>query len=209
VYKLKVNKNTGKILFVLVSGIVLGLITGMVLGLPEYDPTAADSREETLERVVETYRKANPGTQIEAMSIEEFSGLYRIRLSSGGDEGTYQTVYTTKDGKFLTEILTNITEFRTFTENRLSFIDCLEEEDVIVFGALGTENEEIRQATELQLQLLGGPEYLERVYIDCTEDLEWCAEQGVEVVPSVKHGEDIYGGVKTYEWFEEVVGCTI
>lgn len=159
--------------------------------------------------MLDAYSLANPGANLEIMGVQESSGLYKVRLSTGEGEGTYQTVYATKDGEFFTQALTNLTQYTTMLQNRIDFLDCLEDEDVKIYGALKINDTQVTQASALQIQVLGGTNYLDNIYVDCSNNVQACAAEGIETLPSVKYRGELYPGVRQYEWFEENVGCEL
>lgn len=202
------NKKTYTVLFL--AGIIAGFLLAFVLTNTNIIPTRGQqSLEEVEQKVIEAYSLANPGASIEIINSNEYSGLYEIIITNTGTGQTYEKIYTTKDGEFMTQVLTNITEFSKMLTNRKKFLECLENNGVEIYGALQTEDAETMQATQLQIQLLGGVDYLENIYNDCSGALEECAEHGIENLPTVVYEGQKYEGIKDYQWFEANVGCTI
>lgn len=197
-----------RIAFVFV-GLVVGILVGML------SPTTSlmaggQSGGEVAQEVLDAYSLANPNAKLKVLSVKENSGLYEIKLSTGSQtQGTYQTVYATKDGRMITQSLTNLTQYHDQLQNRKSFLDCLRNESVKIYGALKVNNTQIARASALQIQLLGGTNYLNNIYVDCSNNIGACANQGVKTLPSVKYNGRMYSGVKQYQWFQKNVGCEL
>lgn len=202
----KMKKGVGLTLL----GILMGLALGLFLATAGFNPLGDEaSPEEVSDKILEVYSLDNPGVPISVMSVEETNGLYKVRLSTGEEEGTYQTVYATKDGEMITQAMINLGDYHTMLENRASFLECLDDEGVEIYGALQVMEQHVVQATALQIQVLGGLEYMGGMYIDCSDDLEACAAEGIEALPSVVYQGEIYPGVMNLEWFEETTGCSL
>lgn len=186
-------------------------IAGLVLGvfLP-VDVPVNDSPDgyEVSQNVLETFSKNNPDSELEVLNVERESGLYKIRLSTGQDEGTFQTVYATKDGELVTTEVINLDEMREMIDKRIDFLDCLRENNVRFYGAVESEEELTSRASLLQIQVLGGLDHLDDLYFDCSNRMEECAEQGLEDLPATVYDDGVFYGITQYEWLEENVGCT-
>ncbi len=200
--------NIDKTIIVFLS-LLVGFAAGVVVPLEIGVIEGYKSGEDVAQTVLETYQKSNPSAELDILSVDEINDLYRIRLSTGGAEGTYQTVYATKDGNKISQEVLDLGEINTLIDNRIDFLDCLRQNDVRIFGAIEAEDPEVAQASILQIQILGGTEYLDNVYVDCSGRKEECAEEGISNLPSLVYQGEIFHGVTQYEWFEENVGCTI
>lgn len=196
-----------KLTFLLV-GTLVGLLIGMFIpGGSILQETFLSQKDQITRKVVDTYRIANPGSDIEVINIQETDGLYKIFLKTG--PGSYQTVWVSKNGRLLTENMAKLQNLRERLKNRKDFLSCLKDRGVKIYGALKTNNTQIQRTTRLQIQLLGGMDFLDEIYQDCSDDLQACVQQGVTTLPSVKYKEEFYGGVKQYQWFEENVNCSV
>lgn len=189
--------------------LVVGLLVGIGIGFLFFSGVLSfqANQKAITNKVLETYELANPNTNLEVMNVKERGGLYEVILSTG--QQTHQTVYVTKDGKFLSEVLLNLSQFKETMQSRKEFFNCLKDKDVKIYGALQTNNTQIQRATRLQIQLLGGANYLGDIYQDCSNNLQACVQQGVKTLPSVKYGGKFYGGVKQYQWFQNVTDCSL
>ncbi len=186
-------------------GFAAGIFVPLELGILE----DYKSGEDVAQTVLETYQKSNPNAELNILSVDEVNDLYRIRISTGGEEGTYQTVYATKDGNKISQEVLDLEEINMLIDRRIDFFDCLRENNVRIFGAIEAEDTEVAQASLLQLQILGGTEHLDNIYIDCSGRKEECAEEGISNLPSLVFRGEVLHGVTQYEWFEENVGCTL
>ena len=195
----------GQKLFVLfVVGIILGVL--VPFEATEYIELFSES-EDVSSRVLQTYRRQYPDVDFDVLNIEEQSGLYKLILSVGDE--SYQTVYVTEDGKKMSIEMVDINEVNRRLDSHEEFIDCLKNNEVLFFGAIGSEDEEIAQLSILQLRSLSITENTEELYIDCTNNKEDCEELGVEYLPSMMFGEEIVQGLVTEELIEEEIGCTL
>lgn len=193
----------------IIAFLLVGLGVGFAVGFFAVSEGFMGTQQKVSEKVLDAYSLANPGANLEVMNVEEANGLYRIRLSTGQGKGTYQTVYATKDGQMITQGLTNLTQYRKQLQNRKDFLGCLRNNSVKIYGALQVNNTQVKKATAMQIQLLGGANYLNNIYVDCSNNIKACAQQGVQTLPSVQYNGKVYPGVKQYQWFQKNVGCEL
>ena len=138
---------------------------------------------------------------VEVLSVEEISGMYKVLLRTKGITGdTLQEVYVTKDGSLTTDKIIITDDYKTRLENEKAFAECLKEKGLLIFG----QSNEIN--TIQQLQLLGSFSY--KVYVDCLgANVEVCQQIGIQEIPTVAYDDKAYTGTKTAEWFETLTGC--
>lgn len=188
-------------------GIIIGILASTsFFVLTDLSGFSSDA-ESIASELGETYEMANPNIDYNVLNINQRNGLYEIIFETGS--GTHQTVYTTKDGELMAQGIVQIEQFRENIQNRIDFFNCLRDENVRIFGALQTQNQDIVQSTQLQIETLGGIQHMEDIYYECGGDnIEQCMEIGVEEVPSVEYQGEFYDGVHDFEWFEEITGCS-
>jgi len=162
------------------------------LGLP---------KSEVSKRLKNLYELANPGTEVEVLTISEEGGLYKALLKATGVGGlSYTEVYVTKDGKMLTQNIILVEQSIEQIKKLKDFVDCLDGKGVKIYGINN------HTATLLQFNILGI--YSAKLYVSCDGALlQNCISANVTQVPSVVFGGRIEPGVKTIEWFEQVTGC--
>ena len=156
------------------------------------------------ENVRNLYELANPGTAIEVVATTEQNGLYKIVLKASDATGTtYKEVYSTKDGKLITESMILVDESIVQMKKLKDFVVCLDSKGVRIAGISN------QTATLLQLNLLGT--YSPALFVDCAQNIDACIAANITQVPSVVIGQGQYvdSGVKSIDWFERVTGCVL
>lgn len=153
--------------------------------------------------------------EVSFVSIEEIGGLYKVTTSYQGRE---IPVYTTKDGSYLftsppfdtSEELPEQEpepqepqELNISEEELTEFIGCLKDSDLKIYGANWCG------WTKKLVEMLGGFDMVEPIYIECTEQKEECDEAGVTGFPTIIIGEERYQGQRTFKGFSDATGCEI
>ncbi len=158
------------------------------------------SQVQAVDRVKGVYELISEA-DVEVLSVEEISGMYKVLLRTKGTTGdTLQEIYVTKDGSLTTDKIIITDDYIVRLENEKIFAECLKEKGLLIFG----QSNEIN--TIQQLQLLGSFSY--KVYVDCLgANLEACQQLGIQEIPTVAYDDKAYVGVKTLEWFETLTGC--
>jgi len=142
---------------------------------------------------------------VEVLSVNEKSGLYEIELLLDGEK---YPVYVTKDGAYLVNGLVEITEpepqenLEIDNEAIAAFVDCLAEKEFVIYGANWCGY------TKTLVDSFGGFNSVEPIYVECTENEELCASEGVTGYPTVKINGELYQGERTFEAFAEATGCS-
>lgn len=148
------------------------------------------------------------------ISVEEFSGIYRVLISYQGQQ---IPVYVTKDGSylFLSQPLDTSKEIpkqqeaeqqpqQAIDEKELAkFIDCLKNSDFKIYGANWC-GWTVRLVT-----MLGGFEMVRPIYIECTEQQEECEKAGITGYPTIFIKGKRYQGERTFKAFSDATGCPI
>ncbi len=92
----------------------------------------------------------------------------------------------------------------TETENDMeSFIDCLAEEEVVIYGSKWCP------ACSQLVENFGGYDIVDPIYVECTEEGEICGEeQKTTYVPEIQIKGEVYEGPRSFEGFTEKTGCS-
>jgi hypothetical protein len=195
-----------RLLIIAVAAVLLLVVALFALGYVSFSLSLPKS--EVSKRIESLYELANPGTNVEVLSLSEESGLYKALLKVVSPTGTnYAEVYVTKDGKILVQNVILVEQATEQIKKLKDFVDCLDSKKLKIYGVLNqTENPQGATATLLQLNILGV--YSSKLYVSCDgRFVQNCISAGVTQVPSVVFGGRIEPGVKTIEWFESATGC--
>jgi hypothetical protein len=195
-----------RLLIIAVAAVLLLVVALFALGYVSFSLSLPKS--EVSKKIESLYELANPGTNVEVLSLSEESGLYKALLKVVSPTGTnYAEVYVTKDGKILVQNVILVEQATEQIKKLKDFVDCLDNKKLKIYGVLNqTENPQGATATLLQLNILGV--YSSKLYVSCDgRFVQNCISAGVTQVPSVVFGGRIEPGVKTIEWFESATGC--
>ncbi len=160
----------------------------------------AGSQKQVLDSVESVYKMLTEG-EVEVLSVKDEGHIYkiliRLKLASGD---VIRELYATKDGKFLTENIMDVSETLVRLEREKDFAECLSSKGLIVFGQKSEPN------TVQQLLTIGN--YANKIYVDCTgANLQACQQLGIQQIPSIVYNNQIHTGVKSLEWIESLTGC--
>lgn len=154
-------------------------------------------------------------------SFKDLGSVYEITIDYDGE--TLPPMYVTKDGKYLANELPSVEELKTqqqttsppqtqqqvassYSQEDLvqieTFTQCLAQKDFIVYGANWCGY------TKQVVTLFGGFDVIDPVYVECTEDQELCAQEGIQGYPTIRVGGQAYQGQRTFEGFAQATGCT-
>jgi hypothetical protein len=195
-----------RLLIIAVAAVLLLVVALVALGYVSFSLSLPKS--EVSKKIESLYELANPGTNVEVLSLSEESGLYKALLKVVSPTGTnYAEVYVTKDGKILVQNVILVEQATEQIKKLKDFVDCLDNKKLKIYGVLNqTENPQGATTTLLQLNILGV--YSSKLYVSCDgRFVQNCISAGVTQVPSVVFGERIEPGIKTIEWFESATGC--
>lgn len=147
------------------------------------------------------------GSDLEVMKVEDDGSLDRVVLSDGDD--VIET-YVTSDGKYLVQNPIDLEQRTETLEARNDFIGCLEEQNARFYGIIAQDQNlaEHTQATQLQIQALGGLTGLEDLFAGPGTTgfpQEQVTQHGV--VWQLPNGE-VQGGLMTIPELEEATGCS-
>lgn len=199
------KSNKGSLAKSFLIGLMLGLSVLLIynFGLPLYQkPKVAND-------VKKLYELANPGSSVEVTAVNDEGSMYKILLKVSNSQGTnYLEVFTTKDGRFLSESVIFVRESITQIEKMKKFVDCLFDRGVRIYGALNIDNQNITAATQLQLNILG--RYSSKLYVSCDgELLQQCTNLGLQALPALVYNNTAYYGVFSTDYMEKLTGCKL
>ncbi len=206
------NKNN-KLIIAFFAVIIIGLLLAAV-----YVKDTAEkelSPEIIAEKAISHINKnfLSPGMTASLVDISDAGSVYRISLEI---EGTEFDSFASKDGMFLFPEGYDLREDLILEEPQQSeaselsdidpqelagFIDCLAKADFIVYGA-----DWCGWTTQL-MQMLGGLEIMESIYVECTEKSELCQEKNIAGYPTILINDKQYQRERTLKGFSEATGC--
>lgn len=152
--------------------------------------------------------------KVSLVGVFDEKGMYRIRMNI---ETTEFDSYTSKDGAFLfmewydleedlalEEPDYESSEAQEFIEGDLvDFIGCLEQANFVIYGANWCG------WTSQLVEMLGGWEMVNPIYVECTQEGELCSEKEITSYPTVLINDEQFKGSRTFEAFSEATGCSL
>ncbi len=160
--------------------------------------------------VLELVNSQLPGAEL--IEVNQKSGLYEVVVLF---EGREIPIYITADGKNLVQGVTPLDDVMQqnqpsegYSEEDIetisTFIDCLAEKGVKIYGANWCG-----WTKKLVVETLGGFDVAIPIYVECTENQELCSLEGIEGYPTIKIDGELYEGSRTFEGFAEATGCPV
>lgn len=183
--------------------IALFLVSGALVGAgATYIGMSLDEKsgEEVSEDLVSAL-EAQTGQEMELVNYEEENGLYKVNMKS--QEDTLVTYHMTKNGKMFTSNMADFERVSSLISSRTDFRDCLEDQEVTLYGNI------TQQATQAQIQVLGGERVVEDIYEDVNDDrvLEEATSLGLERVPALYYDGSLAQGINSIEEVADFTGC--
>jgi hypothetical protein len=187
---------------------VVGLMIGFII-FGVYNFVLSSMQKSSVAESVRKLYELALGSSVSVESINDFGNLYKVLLKVYTPQGpNYLEVYTTKDGRYVTESIIYVKESTKQIEKMKSFVDCLFDKGLRVYGATQTNDTAINSATLLQLNILG--RYSPKLYVSCDGDnLQTCIQIGLQALPSVVYNNTAYPGVYSAEYLANLTGCKI
>ena len=188
----------------------LGLLVGLAVFAVYNFVLPAFFKSSVAENVRKLYQLALPGMSFEVENIKDIGNLYEIWLAFPNQQGRLEIlkVYASKDGRYATENIIYIHESIQQIEKMKSFVDCLFDKGLRVYGATQTNNTAINSGTLLQLMILG--RYSTKLYVSCDGDnLQACIRSGLQALPSIVYNNTAYPGVYSAEYLANLTGCKL
>jgi hypothetical protein len=187
---------------------LVGLMIGLfIFGV--YNFVLSSMQKSSVAESVRKLYELALGSSVSVESINDFGNIYKVLLKVSTQQGpNYLEVYTTKDGKYVTESIIYVKESTQQIEKMKNFVDCLFNKGLRIYGATQTNNTAINSATLLQLNILG--RYSPKLYVSCDGDnLQACIQIGLQALPSVVYNNTAYQGVYSAEYLANLTGCKI
>lgn len=180
--------------------VVIAVLVVAVAAVMFQDTIMTGSQQQALGKLRGIYGLITEA-DVDVLSVEEESGLYRVLIRSGGTTGDrVEEVYITKDGSLLTDKIIITDDYKTTLEKQKAFTECLMGKKLMVFGQSNEPN------TIQQLNILGSFSY--KIFVDCVgANLEACQQLGIEQIPTIVYENNAYTGTKAIDWFESLTGC--
>ncbi|MEM7813774.1 MAG: hypothetical protein QW548_02645 [Candidatus Aenigmatarchaeota archaeon] len=135
------------------------------------------------------------------LAVSDESGLYKVTVKDAA--GTASDFYVTKDGRMLFQVgIIGVNETIARLNARREFFECLAARGLRFYGSTETN------ATLLQLQILGGTRFVDRIYVPCEGiHAQACADANITEVPTFALDNASWAGVKTLDWLINLTGC--
>jgi len=191
-----------KPVFAAIVGLIVGLAIGFTVTSSIQTSPAILSKEAAGQLVVD-YLAANdvPST---LLVVDEENGIYRITVKAN-NTGIASDLYMTKDGQMLLQLgINGVNQSISQLIAKRAFFECLASKGLKFYGSTETN------ATLLQLQVFGGTQFVDRIYVGCEgERAQSCINASITEVPTFVYGNATYTGAKTLDWFVNLTGCTI
>lgn len=165
--------------------------------------TAGTSIDETEARrkVAEVYGLLTD-TTVDVLSAEDLGHTWKVIFRLRGREGTPdQTSYITKDGRWVTDQLLELTEYTDRLRREKRFAECLADKGLRVYVAPGDPT------SQKIIDAIGS--YAHRVAVDCRANPTSCQNLGIELLPTMQLGEVKEPGAKDRAFIENLSGCKL
>ncbi len=190
--KTKDWRQIGPVAILLVVGIIIGWMLNPIISTLTRPP-----KEVIAEKIGQALTlSGQPGIVTEIIDKGE---LYKLIISVNGQ---LSELWVTKDGSLLLSNPIHIDSYITEMSRRSAWFDCLSASGLRMYGSTDVN------ATLLQIQLLGGSAYLDKIYIGCEgQAITNCLEKNITEVPTWVLGNQNWTGVQTMAWVENVSGC--
>lgn len=201
--------------------VLLGLLVAQYSGVGKGGEIMPKEKvaEETMAFIKENLA---PQLDFNYQGVEEESGFYKISFSIAGTEDSPEQediVYVSKDGKYLFFQPINMKEAEELEttpeptngnepvsnidpEEMKTFIDCLKNKGLVVYGANWCG------WTKQIIATLGGQELIAPIYVECTEQEALCKEKRITGYPTILINGEEYQGSRTVVEFANKTGCT-
>lgn len=156
---------------------------------------------------------------IEYTDISLESGIYKITIMMDNEEFD---VYATKDGKYLfpegydmeegfsfddlyeeQEIDVDYDEDAMLPSNIDDFVACLDKNDFKIFGA------DWCPYCEQLVDLFGGYSAVDSIYVECTDQEDYCSEKEIAGYPTILLADNEYQGPRDLNSFAQATQCDL
>jgi hypothetical protein len=186
-----------------IVGLLIGLAAGFVIVNSTGSLSSPALPKDTAGQLVIDYLAANdvPAT---LLVVNEENGLYKVTVKANAT-GVASDVYITKDGTQLFQPgVSDVSQATSGLIAKRAWFDCLASKGLLFYGSTETN------ATLLQLQVFGGTQFVDRIYIGCEgERAQACINANITEVPTFIYENKTYTGAKTLDWFVNLTNCTV
>jgi hypothetical protein len=185
------KSNEIAIVLLLIIGIVIGWILNAIILAINQPP-----KEIIVNKINQLLALTNQGT---VNDIIDKGNFYKLIISANGQ---LSELWVTKDGSILLSNPIYIDSYIAEMARRAAWFECLANSGLKMYGSMDVNE------TLLQVKLLGGTAYLEKIYIGCEgQAITNCLEKNITQVPTWILGNQSWIGVKTISWIENITGC--
>lgn len=137
---------------------------------------------------------------VDVISAEDLGYTWKVIFRLRGREGTPdQTAYVTKDGRWITDQLLDVSEYTDRLHREKRFAECLANKELRIFVAPGDPT------SQKMIDAVGS--YAHRVAVDCRSNPTSCQNLGIELLPTTQLGQIKESGAKDRAWLENLSGC--
>jgi hypothetical protein len=178
----------------LAAGILIGIVGTVAF-------TGTGSGGQTASQNLVSFLENQSGQELEVMETEKAGTFYRVSIRNPENQvGTY---YTSSDGNMYTQSMQNVDDIRERSTALAEFSSCLEDSGTTMYGNAS------QQATQLQIQRMGGAAVVQPIYKDVTNQtvLQEAVQRGVQRVPGFHRNESVIQGVQPLQQVEQFTGC--
>jgi len=204
-------------LILIIGLIILSFGVWFYLNQPDQDPSLEEANERAMS-FINDILLGHQSTKASLVDISEDHGLIKIDVEI---EGQPLTSYMSNDLELFFAEAIDIDEYTRLVqsealpkieepsesqdrpENFDEFINCLSEHEMLIYGAdwCGYTNQLV--------DLLGGFEMIDQIYVECTQEEDLCREAQITGYPTIRFSGEDYNGPRTLEGLAEVTGCQL
>lgn len=202
------NKWHKFILIGLILGFLLGSLSSLVISdfLRERGKLKLDQAQNKIEEVYQLYLGEKPNIE----KKKELKNFYKFSISlnqSNGTEKIYDTLFLTKDGKYLVEDPLARKNYIESLKTRSEFIQCLKNNELVIYGKNKTPE------VQYQINILKGSLHtsqIDKIYKEMDKRIKRrLLSRNITRIPAYKVNDKYYSGIKQINWFEEMTGCRL
>lgn len=190
-------------LVVAVVGVIIGLAAGFAIVNSGTTGAVTELSKDAAGQLVISWLAAND-VPASVLVVSDESGVYKVTVKANATS-IASDLYVTKDGQMLFQpdvLAINQTIDQLLAKR--AFFDCLAGKGLIFYGSTDTN------ATLVQLQVFGGTQFVDRVYIGCEGDkVQSCIDANITEVPTFVYENKSYTGAKPVDWFVNLTECTV
>ncbi len=207
-----------KPLLILIIGLIIFSFSAwLYLNQGDQGPSLEEANERAM-NFINDILLSHRSTKASLVDISEDHGLIKIDVEI---EGQPLTSYMSDDLELFFAEAINIDEYTQLVqsdelppteepsegldrpENFDQFISCLSEHEMLIYGAdwCGYTNQLV--------DLLGGLEMIDQIYVECTQEEDLCQEAQITGYPTIRFAGEDYNGPRTLEGLAEVTGCQL